>query len=167
LGAQSCLWISLRTSISKKLHLGPQNGPGSENLLKIVNCQNGQKTVLSHLEKVGGPRYPPRSPYTMLKRLGQVTYQLALPIHSKLHHVFHVSCLKKVIGGKFQIQTNLPELAEEGSILLQPEVVLDQREHRLRQRTIKKVLVQWKDTTPADATWEPANILQKIPHLKP
>jgi hypothetical protein len=54
-------WISLRTSISKKLHLGPQNGPGSENLLKIVNCQNGQKTVLSHLEKVGGPRYPPRS----------------------------------------------------------------------------------------------------------
>ena len=51
----------LRTSISKNLHLGPQNGPGSENLLKIVNCQNGQKTVLSHLEKVGGPRYPPGS----------------------------------------------------------------------------------------------------------
>jgi hypothetical protein len=50
--------LSLRTSILKKLHLGPQNGPGSENLLKIVNCQNGQKTVLSHLEKVGGPRYP-------------------------------------------------------------------------------------------------------------
>jgi hypothetical protein len=61
LGAQLCLWISLRTSISKKLHLGPQNGPGSENLLKIVNCQNGQKTVLSHLEKVGGPQYPPGS----------------------------------------------------------------------------------------------------------
>jgi hypothetical protein len=51
----------LRTSISKKLHLGPQNGPGSENLLKIVNCQNGQKIVLSHLENVGGPRYPPGS----------------------------------------------------------------------------------------------------------
>ena len=40
--------------LEKKLHLGPQNGPGSENLLKIVNCQNGQKTILSHLEKVGG-----------------------------------------------------------------------------------------------------------------
>jgi hypothetical protein len=61
LGDQPCLWLSLRTSISKKLHLGPQNGPESENLLKIVNCQNGQKTVLSHLEKVGGPRYPPGS----------------------------------------------------------------------------------------------------------
>ena len=47
--------------MSKKLHLGPQNGPGSENLLKIVNCQNGQKIVLSHFENVGGPRYPPGS----------------------------------------------------------------------------------------------------------
>jgi hypothetical protein len=99
--------------------------------------------------------------------VGQVAYQLALPSHSKLHPVFHVSCLKKVIGTRCQIQTNLPELAEEGSIWLQPEAVLDQRECHLRQRTIKEVLVQWKDTTPADATWEPATILQQFPHLKP
>jgi hypothetical protein len=39
-------------------------------------------------------------PYTMLKHVGQVTYQLAFPSHSKLHPVFHVSCLKKVIGAK-------------------------------------------------------------------
>jgi hypothetical protein len=68
LGAQSCLWISLKTLISKKLHLGPQNGPGSENLLKIVNCQNSQKIVLSHLEKVGGPRYPPGSAPVLLMK---------------------------------------------------------------------------------------------------
>jgi hypothetical protein len=99
--------------------------------------------------------------------VGQVAYQLALPSQSKLHPVFHVSCLKKVIGTRCQIQTNLPELAEEGSIWLQPEAVLDQRERRLRQRTIKEVLVQWKDTTPTDATWEPTTILQQFPHLKP
>jgi hypothetical protein len=28
-GAQSCLWLLLRSSIPKNLHLGPQNGPGS------------------------------------------------------------------------------------------------------------------------------------------
>jgi hypothetical protein len=99
--------------------------------------------------------------------VGQVAYQLALPSQSKLHPVFHVSCLKKVIRTRCQIQTNLLELAEEGSIWLQPEAVLDQRERRLCQRTIKEVLVQWKDTTPADATWEPATILQQFPHLKP
>jgi hypothetical protein len=80
-------------------------------------------------------------PYTVLKHVGQVTYQLALPSHSKLHLVFHVSCLKKVIGTRCQIQTNLLELAEEGSIWLQPEAVLDQRERHLHQRTIKEVLV--------------------------
>jgi hypothetical protein len=96
-----------------------------------------------------------------------VANQLALPSHSKLHHVFHVSCLKKVIGTKCQTQTNLPELDEEGSIWLQPQAVLDQHERHLHQRIIKEVLVQWKDTTPTDATWEPTTILQQFPHLKP
>ena len=80
-------------------------------------------------------------PYTILKHVGQVAYQLALPSHSKLHHVFHVPCLKKVIGTRCQIETNLSELAKEGSIWLQPEEFLDQHEHRLCQRTIKEVLV--------------------------
>jgi hypothetical protein len=91
-----------------------------------------------HCQKLAPKFY---GPYTVLKRLGKFTYQLPLPSHSKLHPVFHVSCLKKVIGTRCQIQTNLPELAKEGSIWLQPEAVLDQREHRLRQRTIKEVLV--------------------------
>jgi hypothetical protein len=96
-----------------------------------------------------------------------VTYQLAFPSHSKLHPFFHVSCLKKVIGSKCQTQTNLLELDEEGSIWLQPQEFLDQRECHLHQRTIKEVLVHWKDKTPTDATWEPTTILQQFPHLKP
>jgi hypothetical protein len=40
----------------------PSKWPRNLNLLKIVNCQNCQKTVLSQLEKVGGHRYPPGSP---------------------------------------------------------------------------------------------------------
>jgi hypothetical protein len=105
--------------------------------------------------------------YIVLKNVGQVAYQLALPSQSKLHPVFHVSCLKKVIGTRCQIQTNLSELAEEGSIWIQPEAFLNQRECRLRQRTIKEVLVQWKYMTPTNATWEPTTILQQFPHLKP
>jgi hypothetical protein len=100
-------------------------------------------------------------------RVLTVAYQLALPSQSKLHPVFHVSCLNKVIGTRCQLQTNLPELAEERSIWLQPEAILDQREHRLHQHIIKEVLIQWKDMTSADATWEPDTILQQFPHLKP
>jgi hypothetical protein len=72
-----------------------------------------------------------------------------------------------VIGTKCQTQFNLLELDKEGSIWIQPEVVLDQHGCRLHQKTIKEVLVQWKDTTPIDATWEPTTILQQFPHLKP
>jgi hypothetical protein len=117
-----------------------------------------------HCQKLA-PKF--HGPYTILKWVGQVAYQLARPSHSKLHPIFHVSCLNKVIGTRCQIQTNLPELAEEGSIWLQLEIVLDQGEYLLHQRTIQEVLVQWKDTTPTDATWEPATILQQFPHLKP
>jgi hypothetical protein len=53
--------IHVAPRFPKKRRLRPQNGFGSENLLKIVNCQNGQKIVFIHLEKVGGPRYPPGS----------------------------------------------------------------------------------------------------------
>ena len=39
-------------------------------------------------------------PYTVLKRVGQVAYQIALPSQSKLHPIFHVSCLEP--GTKFK-----------------------------------------------------------------
>jgi hypothetical protein len=84
--------------------------------------------TVEHCQKLAPKFY---GPYTVLKHVGQVTYQLALPSQSKLHPVFHVSCLKKVIGTRCQIQTNLPELATEGSIWLQPKAVLDQRVHHL------------------------------------
>jgi hypothetical protein len=119
---------------------------------------------VDHYQKMAPKFY---GPYTILKHVGKVAYQLALLNHSKIHPVFHVSFLKKVIGTKCQTQTNLPKLDEEGSIWLQPQAILDQHERRLRQRTIKEVLVQWKDRILAYATWEPTTIMQHFPHLKP
>jgi hypothetical protein len=132
----------------------------------FLRLQPYKKTSLKdeHCEKLAPKFY---GPYTVLNHVGSVAYQLDLPIHSKLHHVFHVSFLKKVIGMKCQTQNSLPELDEEGSIWFQPQAVLAQRERRLHQCTIKEVLVQWKDTTPEDATWESTTILQQFPHIKP
>jgi hypothetical protein len=96
-----------------------------------------------------------------------MAYQRALPSHSKIHHVFHVSSLNKVIGTKCKNQTSLPELDEEGFIWLQPQAVLDQRECRLHHHIIKEFLVQWKDTPLEDSTWDLATNLQQFPHLKP
>ena len=95
-----------------------------------------------------------------------MAYKLALPPTAKIHPVFHVSCLKKVIGNNCRVQTSLPELDEEGSIWLQPEQVLDTRDKHLRGRMLE-VLVKWKVTSPEDATWEPTTILLQFPQLQP
>ena len=88
--------------------------------------------------------------------------KLAFPPTAKIHPIFHVSCLKKVIRNNCRIQTSLPKLDEEGSIWLQPEQVLDTGDRHLRGRMIREVLVKWKDTSPEDATWEPTTILQQF-----
>jgi len=61
-------------------------------------------------------------------------YKLELPTSSRVHPVFHISCLKKVIGEKILVQTILIELDEEGKIILEPKVVTETRNQQLRNQ---------------------------------
>ena len=61
----------------------------------------------------------------MLQNIGSMAYKLELLASSRVHPVFHVSCLKKVIGDKIPVQTMLPELDEEGKVILEPEEITD------------------------------------------
>jgi hypothetical protein len=70
-------------------------------------------------------------PYHIIKRIGSMAYKLALPATSKIHLVFHVSCLKKVVGQHCRVQTILLELDEEGSLWIQPKAFLNHRECQL------------------------------------
>ena len=63
----------------------------------------------------------------MLQNISTIPYKLELPASSRVHLVFFVSCLKKVIGDKLLVQTILPELDEEGKIILEPEAVMETR----------------------------------------
>jgi hypothetical protein len=64
-------------------------------------------------------------PYQIHKCIVPVSYKLAIPTASKIHLVFHVSCLKKVVGQNCRVQTILLELDEEGSIWLHRKSVLN------------------------------------------
>ena len=121
------------------------------------------------LELKGPHQLAPRfyGPYRLLQKIGSVASKLELPPSSRIHPVFHVSCLKKVLGTNIKGQTILPELDNEGSIFLEPEAVLNKRTRQLRSRSITEVLIQWHGMQPEDATWEPLlQIQRQFPHLK-
>ena len=84
------------------------------------------------------PKY--YGPYKVSQKIGTMAYKLELPAASRLHPVFHISCLKNVIGDKLLVQTILPELDEEGKFLLEPEVVTETRTRQLRNRSILGIL---------------------------
>ena len=75
------------------------------------------------------PKY--YGPCKLLERIGNMAYKLELPPSSRVHLVFHVSCLKKVIDNKIRGQTILPKINEEGKIILEPETIHETRIKRL------------------------------------
>jgi transposase InsO family protein len=109
------------------------------------------------------PKY--YGPYKVLQKIGTMAYKLELPASSRVHPVFHVSCLKKVIGDKIPVQTILPELDEEGKMILEPEAITDTRIHQLRNRSISEYLIKWRKLPAEDSTWEDESFIQKHPEL--
>eukprot|EP00253_Pinus_taeda_P002763 PITA_02763 len=109
------------------------------------------------------PKY--YGPYKVLQKIGTMLYKLELPAASRLNPFFHVSCLKKVIGNNLPVQTILPDLDEEGKIILEPEAVIETRSRQLRNRSISEYLIKWKNLSTEDSTWEDENFIQKYPEL--
>ena len=71
------------------------------------------------------PKY--YGPDKVLQKIGTTIYKLELLASSQVHPIFHVSCLKKVIGDKLLVQTILLELDEEEKTILEPEAVTKTR----------------------------------------
>ena len=129
------------------------------NDLVYLRLQQYKKTSIKNnrVEKLK-PRY--YGPCKVVRKIGEVAYELELPEGSKIHNVFKIYCLKKYIGQKIVTSEILPPLDDEGQLTLVPEKILKTRERILRSITIKNYLVKWKDIPSEDATWEEENILK-------
>ena len=101
------------------------------------------------------PKY--YGPYKVLQNIGTKAYKLELPASSRVHPIFHVSCLKKVIGENLLVQAIFPELDEEGKIILEHDSVMKTRTRQLRNRSISEYLIMWKNLHIEDSTWEDEN----------
>lgn len=93
-------------------------------------------------------------PFRVLEKIGSVAYKLQLPLGSKIHPVFHASQLKKAIG-THHVQTNSPaEMEGDGTMAVEPEIILAQRAVSKRGVQVLQWLIKWKSKPIDEATWE-------------
>ena len=64
-------------------------------------------------------------------------------------------------GINIRAQIVLPELDKEGSIIFEPEAILNKRTRQLHSQSITKVLIKWHNMQLEDATWEPLLQIQQ------
>jgi hypothetical protein len=114
------------------------------------------------IKRSGAEKLQPRffGPYRISRKVGVMAYELEIPQGSRIHNVFHVSCLKRAIGQHITPLEVLPPLDEEGQLVLMPQEILEIRKKKLR-RSIMEYLVKWKDLPIEDATWESEQVLQE------
>jgi hypothetical protein len=96
-----------------------------------------------------------------------VAYKLDLPAESRIHPVFHVSCLKKKLGQHSTPLPTLPPIDANGELRSEPEAIMDKRMIKHRGRALTKALIQWKGASvDQEYTWENLLKLQaQYPHL--
>ncbi|KAK7393682.1 hypothetical protein VNO78_22245 [Psophocarpus tetragonolobus] len=94
-------------------------------------------------------------PYQIIRRVGPVAYELALPpLLANLHNVFHVSQLKKyILDPNHMIEPNEIQIREDLSYEVIPVRIEDIRVKQLRGKEIPLVKVLWSSVT-GDTTWE-------------
>jgi hypothetical protein len=81
----------------------------------------------SSLNKSGVEKLKPRfnGPYRIMRRVGEVAYEIEFPKGNQIHNMFHGSCLKKAVGQFINTSEELPPLDEEGQLELVLEEVLE------------------------------------------
>jgi hypothetical protein len=114
---------------------------------------------LKHLLRIGmkgklASRYI--GPYEILKRIGPVAYQLALPQHLvKIHDMFHVSMLRKAEIDPTRVLPQVPIEVNEGLIMeVKPVRIIDQIKKVLKNKKISLVKVLWRGSQLEEESWE-------------
>jgi hypothetical protein len=115
-----------------------------------------QTSVAGHRVQKLAKRY--FGPFKIVRAMGPVAFELALPDESKIHPVFHVSQLKPCYDSTAN-SLPLPPLSDDDQLTIEPLAILGWRHND--NGTLSHVLVQWASLLPEDTSWERIEDLQK------
>jgi hypothetical protein len=105
-------------------------------------------------------------PFIVIRKVGEVAYELSLPVNARIHLVFHVSQLMPKIGSNNVAVPTLPLMNGDGITQPEPVALLVRRSRVQDNKAITEVLIRWKGQSPEDATWEEYHALKRAyPHL--
>lgn len=123
-----------------------------------------QTSITAHRALKLAPRF--YGPFRVVRRVGEVAYELDLPPEARIHPVFHVSQLKPKLGSSVLPIPTLPPVDPHGIIQPEPQEVLGRRSRKANNRSVTDLLIRWARQSADDATWEEFYTLTKAyPHL--
>jgi len=79
---------------------------------------------------------------------------LDLPSTTRIHPVFHVSCLKLKLGSHITPLSTLPPVDSKGELKPKPESIISCRMVKRHNCAVTEVLVRWKGAPAEDDSWE-------------
>ncbi|KAD4179851.1 hypothetical protein E3N88_28442 [Mikania micrantha] len=108
-----------------------------------------------------GPRFI--GPFKIIARVGEVAYRLELPEElSGIHNTFHVSYLRKCLADESAyIPLEDIEIDNRLNYVERSVAIIDRKVKQLRNKTLSQVMVQWKNRTGSEVTWESENEMRK------
>ena len=112
------------------------------------------------------PRYI--GPFEILRKVGVVSYQLALPPELQhIHDIFHVSLLKAYKTDDRHVLNYEPINLQSDLTYEEKHVeIVDSKFQELRNKKVKLVKVIWRNQAIEEATWELEEAMkEKYPEL--
>ncbi|XP_070055165.1 uncharacterized protein [Nicotiana tomentosiformis] len=107
-------------------------------------------------------------PFEVLRRVGEVAYELVLPASlARVHPVFHVSMLRKYHGDPAHMLDFISiQWDKDLSYVEEPVAILDRQVREPRSKNIASVKVQLKGQPVKEETWETQHDMRShYPHL--